>query len=102
MPHPGWVCPGGDLFGSLALRHLAVRRFRAGIEVRSLRKEPAAVEEIGTAALQYLASLEYRPDAKAILGMIPLTGIYWVDEIPDHSQLVRFPRMSSPKSIVCF
>ncbi len=49
------------------------------------------MEEIGTAALQYLASLEYRPDAKAILGMIPLTGIYWVDEIPDHSQIRALP-----------
>lgn len=47
--------------------------------------------ETGAAALRYFASLVYRPDAGAVLGMIPLTGIYWVDEIPDHDQIAALP-----------
>ena len=52
------------------------------------------MKEIGAAALKYLASLEYRPDAEMVVGMIPLTGIYWVDEIPDnHQQISLLPEM---------
>ncbi len=49
------------------------------------------MDKIGAAALKYLASLEYRPDADMVMGMIPLTGVYWVDEIPDHSQIRALP-----------
>lgn len=50
------------------------------------------MEEISAAALEYLASLEYRPDAEVVLGMIPLTGIYWDDEIPgDHERIRALP-----------
>ena len=50
------------------------------------------MEKIGAAALNYLASLEYRPGAEMVLGTIPLTGIYWVDEIADHSQIRALPK----------
>jgi hypothetical protein len=42
------------------------------------------MEEISAKVLKYFASLEYRPDAECVLGMIPFTGVYWADEIPDH------------------
>ena len=47
------------------------------------------METIGAAALQYLSSLVYRPDAGIVIGMIPLTGVYWRDEIPDHVVLLE-------------
>lgn len=49
------------------------------------------METIGAAALQYLSSLVYRPDAGVVIGMIPLTGIYWTDEIPDHDLIRVLP-----------
>jgi hypothetical protein len=49
------------------------------------------METIGAAALQYLSSLVYRPDEGVVVGMIPLTGIYWTDEIPDHDLIQALP-----------
>ena len=46
---------------------------------------------IGTAALKYLSSLAYLPDADVVMGMIPFTGVYWVDEIPDHDLIQALP-----------
>jgi predicted Rdx family selenoprotein len=49
------------------------------------------METIGAAALQYLSSLVYRPDAGIVLGMIPWTGVYWTDEIPDSDLILALP-----------
>jgi hypothetical protein len=37
--------------------------------------------------LRYFSALVYRPDAGCVLGMIPFTGVYWDDEIPDHEAI---------------
>ena len=49
------------------------------------------METMSETGLNYLASLVYRPDAEVVVGMIPLTGIYWTDEIPDDGQLLALP-----------
>jgi len=46
---------------------------------------------IGAAALKYLSSLVYQPDADVVTGMIPFTGVYWMDEIPDHDLVHALP-----------
>ena len=50
------------------------------------------METIGAATLQYLSSLVYQLDAEVVVGMIPLTGIYWTDEIPDHDLIQALPK----------
>lgn len=49
------------------------------------------METIGAAASQYFSSLVYRPDAGIVLGIIPWTGAYWTDEIPDSDLIQALP-----------
>ena len=42
-------------------------------------------------ALAYLAALTYRDDAKRQICWIPVSGIYWDDEIPDLQELWKVP-----------
>lgn len=46
---------------------------------------------IGAPALRYLSSLVHQPDAETVIGMIPFTGVYWTDEIPDHDLIQALP-----------
>src|SRR5689334_9451460 len=38
-----------------------------------------------------LAEFTYRPDAKRQVCILPLTGIYWDDELPDIRELMKIP-----------
>lgn len=49
-------------------------------------------------AITYLAALTYREDAKRRVCWIPVSGIYWDDEIPDFRNSGRFPKTVCSKS----
>lgn len=40
-------------------------------------------------AVKYLSALKRQPDAVRMNSYLPLGGIYWVDEIPDLSELLK-------------
>lgn len=42
-------------------------------------------------AIDYLSSLAYRQNAKRRSCLLPLSGIYWEDEIPDFQDFLRIP-----------
>lgn len=42
-------------------------------------------------ALAYLSALTYRPAAERRTCVLPISGIYWEDEIPDLHQLMKLP-----------
>ncbi|HMK22231.1 MAG TPA: hypothetical protein VK466_07835 [Terriglobales bacterium] len=46
----------------------------------------STIEMISQAAVEYLSGLKYRADAEQMVSLIPLSGIYWEDEI-DFAQL---------------
>jgi hypothetical protein len=39
----------------------------------------------------YLSTLTYRPDAERRVSLLPLSCIYWEDEVPDFSHLRKIP-----------
>ena len=42
--------------------------------------------------LGFLSTLSYRADAELLVCWLPLSGIYWDDEIPDIRQLMSLPK----------
>lgn len=49
------------------------------------------MQKLGQAALDYLSALTYRPGAARLSSLLPLSGIYWEDEIPDLVRLMHLP-----------
>ncbi len=47
---------------------------------------------LSKAVVKYLSSLKYRADAERRFCFIPISGIYWEDEIPDLKALMKLPQ----------
>jgi hypothetical protein len=50
------------------------------------------VQMLSETAVRLLSTLTYRIDAERRICWLPLNGIYWEDEWPEHSRLVRLPQ----------
>jgi hypothetical protein len=46
---------------------------------------------LSEAAVAFLSPLRYRADAERRSSLLPLGGIYWVDELPDFALLLKLP-----------
>jgi len=44
---------------------------------------------LNEASATHLAGLAYRPEAKRCVCLLPLSGIFWEDEIPDFRMLLK-------------
>jgi hypothetical protein len=50
--------------------------------------------ELSENTIHYLSSLEYRPDAKRRVNLLPFSGFFWEDEHPyDPKGMIQFSQL---------
>jgi hypothetical protein len=58
---------------------------------RSQQAPRSVIDMLSQTAIDFLSPLTYQVNAKRQFCFLPLGGIYWEDEIPDHRALLNLP-----------